>query len=148
VSALRIVAGLLLRGVGEAIDCVGKWMMGWNVAKCIELTAILDDGRVQRFEGDDADRRYRGELPATCVESKPLRRVTVLRGRHYSDNECDYIERHYDVKVGYNGSVELRVCLPPEVRHDDRVSEPWHMNGMDCNYRIVVEAVPVGESDN
>lgn len=27
-TAIRIVAGLLLRGVGEAIDCVGKWMMG------------------------------------------------------------------------------------------------------------------------
>jgi hypothetical protein len=118
------------------------------------LTAVLDDGRVVRFEGDEAANKYAalriveervGAMWAPTT-TKPLRRVTVMRGRHYSDAECDYIERHHDVKVGYNGSVELRVCLPPEVRHDDMVREPWHMNGMDCNYRIVVEAVPV-ESD-
>ena len=134
----------------------------------VEMFVRFRDGTIHRWEDDAATvawDEYEGALEChigdRCIGSegaevraavkpqtvtKPLRRVTVMRGRHYSDAECDYIERHHDVKVGYNGSVELRVCLPPEVRHDDMVREPWHMNGMDCNYRIVVEAVPV-ESD-
>lgn len=137
----------------------------------VEICVVQRDGTVLMWEGEAATRAWseyesalegfiddrccgREEIAETRANvkpqsvTKPLRSVTVVRGRHYSDAECDYIEKHHDVKVGYNGSVELRNCLPPEVRHDDTVREPWHMNGMDCNYRITVEAVPVVESDH
>jgi hypothetical protein len=42
----------------------------------------------------------------------------------------------------------MRIYVASSWRNEQQptVREPWHMNGMDCNYRITVEAVPV-ESD-
>ena len=122
-------------------------------ARCIELTAVYDDGTVERWEGDAADRAMSEfESGATCtveemcctrseiasVEANikpqavthPARKVTALRGHPSANGYC--IAR----ADGGGKAVDLPDLLPaPPLAMFD--------SGMEFDFRITVESVPV-----
>ena len=122
--------------------------------RCVELTAVYDDGQVERWEGDAADNVieefYSGvdctlynrcctleeenDVKATVVPTtiiKPLRRVTEI--------DADYLtgDRHDPDGFFYLGE--------PWANMDQRFvpDEVCGTPGVIRRFRIVVEAVPV-----
>ncbi len=110
-------------------------------AKCIELVAVYDDGRVERW-----DERLSEFIEQTIpfgsefngITTQPLRQVTEVRGRYYRasrDGDPARIEDDRGVVV-----VTLPSLLPQIVMFDDA---PRCDIGPLCDFRITVEAIPV-----
>lgn len=134
-------------------------------ARCVELTAVYDDGTVERWEGEPqgpakwqrgpaqsvldkyesqheeysgfkADGSCRVPWPASTV-TRPARKVTVVRGYHYRDGECDYIS-HPDECEGPGTPVEE--WLPDVAKAGRDHSDPCE--GPLGTFRVTVEFVP------
>ena len=118
--------------------------------KCVELVATFADGTVMRWDEHDegADLgayillENEGKLPAFRMESRahvtrPLRKVTVVSGRQtdlgVDSGDCIY-------QGSNQPSVYLVDVLPDEAR--ESAFNNWRATV--CDYRITVEAVPVG----
>jgi hypothetical protein len=114
--------------------------------KCIELVAVMSDGTVFRWEGHDAF-ILGAQMPLPCEQkaigmitppepttTKPLRKVTEVRGRH-DTHEADCI-------VDDGDGVYLSDLLPSgPARGEILLSGAYR--GDDCDFRITVEATPV-----
>jgi hypothetical protein len=106
--------------------------------KCVELMAVYDDGTVERWEAPNGYLTFVGEPGSACSQptttTKPLRRVTVVRGRH-DTHEADCI-------VDDGDGVYLSDLLPSgPARGEILLSGAYR--GDDCDFRITVEATPV-----
>jgi len=119
--------------------------------KCIELTAVYDDGIIARWEGDDAEYM---ETEASSVmaysagpwrqptTTRPLRKVTTVRGIVF--DPCDGGANHIrpipeddDLReVSFDG------IIPPGADIAQGGAVHW---GPLCDFRITVEGVPVEE---
>jgi hypothetical protein len=110
--------------------------------KCVELTAVYDDGTVERWETPNGYLPFVGEPGTACYQptttTKPLRKVTVMEGSHYTDYEGQVIESA-DI---LGGNMDLSALLPNEIVARPVEGNVDGTNGLRCRLRITVEAVP------
>ena len=126
--------------------------------KCVEVVRVSEDGTVERWEGEDAARvsilhldlpeetgrpgfvRLRNALPST---TRPLRKVTVVRGRERLDVEGnDIIERDDDGR--FRDSYSVGDLLPRGIALEG-MPDVFERLGPLCDFRVTVEAVQVKE---
>lgn len=121
--------------------------------KCVELTAVYDDGTVVRLCRDTVDSLLQALMVSAssvspvpdCVflvwaqdaggsVSRPLRRVTVVRGYHDThETDCILVD---------DDAVYLSDLLPAGPARGE-ILLSGNYRGDECDFRIVVEAVPV-----
>ena len=122
--------------------------------RCVELTAVYDDGTVERWTGEHlvaisdsgrwsedfvaGDGAKRGAPTVEPMRTKPLRRVTVVRGTWSADGLSS------DAILGPGNEPYGGFCLcdllPRGVMGHIIGEEPEH------DWRFTVEAVPVEDS--
>jgi hypothetical protein len=112
--------------------------------KCVEVIRVYDTGVVNRWEGADAERAsselaggmIAGTTPSPTTTTKPLRKVTVVRGSYLGP---DFDSAAY-IAAEEGGTIGLPDVVPDDVPDQQFVSRedrrPWA-------WRITVEAVPV-----
>jgi hypothetical protein len=124
--------------------------------KCVELTAVFNDGTVERWEGVKAgcvwsacDWSWLDKTEKPTI-THPLRKVTTGTSVVKRYVECDEGERDDVYFLASDGeSIEFVEHLPPSiipVKPDGRLNQDWlSMSGPWC-WRVVVEVVPVEDT--
>ena len=121
--------------------------------KCVELTAVFNDGTVERWDGDKATRVWsgcdwswldQGEKPTV---THPLRRITTGASVVGRSIECDEGERddvYFMDSSGY--PIEFVGHVPAgiiPVKPSGRLNHDWFGTSGPWCWRVVVEVVPV-----
>ena len=108
--------------------------------RCVEFSAVFDDGTVQRWEGPVAEQVWCGldwswldtfEKPTITA---PMRKVTKTRGFLGTSVPCD-ITVTKDKPLPFEWCT-IQSCVPREAM------TPPDSERRICDYRITVEAIP------